>query len=641
MGKIFFSLAALLLASTANAQLDTIQGRSLDEVVVTANKYPQKQSTTGKVITVIPKEEIEKHNGRTLSQLLNDQAGVVINGALNNLGSVQTTYVRGAASGRTLILLDGVPLNDPSMINNEFDLNLFSLDNIERIEICKGAQSTLYGSDAIAGVINIITVNPNVNKPFNVKATLSEGNLGTLKSNVQLFGKYKKLNYSLRHARIYSNGFSAAYDSTGVKNFDRDKYNGNNTQVQLNYELSSALSLKTYLLNSRYEAGLDAGTFRDEKDFAVRNSTTTGGAGFVYRKGKIALNGTYQFSKMDRNFLNDSLFRTSTIFEDNQYDGKTHFAELYASTKFSKNFTLLTGIDYRKSAYEQLYLSRSIFGPYELTVPKTDMHQSAAYTSLNFSSSDQKLNIELGGRVNKHSKYGTNYTYTFNPSYSVNSAVRIFGSIATGFKAPTLYQLSINDALEAEKSINYEAGLQYRNERFSSRLVGFHRNINNGIDYNYITFQYFNYVKQVVSGIELEATFSPLKKLTLTGNYTYLGTRETTQNRATNKDTITYNYLLRRPAHLANVTIAYSPTSKLYISLSGKYVGDRYDIGGYQRPDLSLEAYFLANAHASYQVNEHVKLFADVQNIGNTQFFDVYGFTSIPRLYNAGVILNW
>src|SRR5919112_208197 len=92
-----FILAA---AITAGAQTDTLRGKRLDEVIVTANKYPQKQSTTGKVITVITKDEIEKSNGKTLSQLLNEQAGVTINGALNNAGAVQTVYVRGAASGR-------------------------------------------------------------------------------------------------------------------------------------------------------------------------------------------------------------------------------------------------------------------------------------------------------------------------------------------------------------------------------------------------------------------------------------------------------------------------------------------------------------------------------------------------------------
>jgi vitamin B12 transporter len=150
MTKKLLTSVFILTAIAAGAQTDTLHGNKLDEVVVTANKYPQKQSTTGKVITVINKDQIERSSGKTLSQLLNEQAGVTINGALNNAGAVQTMYVRGAASGRTLILLDGIPVNDPSMINNEFDLNLFSLDNIDRIEICKGAQSTLYGSDAIA-----------------------------------------------------------------------------------------------------------------------------------------------------------------------------------------------------------------------------------------------------------------------------------------------------------------------------------------------------------------------------------------------------------------------------------------------------------------------------------------------------------
>ncbi len=139
MTKIFITTTFIFAALAATAQSDTLQGKT-EEVVVTANKYSQKQSTTGKVITVINKDQIEKSHGKSVSQLLNEQAGITINGALNNAGSVQTLYVRGAASGRTLILLDGIPVNDPSMINNEFDLNLFSLENVDRIEICKGAQ---------------------------------------------------------------------------------------------------------------------------------------------------------------------------------------------------------------------------------------------------------------------------------------------------------------------------------------------------------------------------------------------------------------------------------------------------------------------------------------------------------------------
>src|SRR5687768_15873954 len=186
MRKIF-AVAALFISSQLAAQQDS--SKSLDPVILTATKLPQKQSSTGKVISVISKEQIEKNSGRTVGQLLNEQAGLTINGALNNLGSVQTVFMRGASSGRTLVLMDGIPVNDPSMLNNEFDLNLLSLNNIERIEICRGAQSTLYGSDAVAGVINIITTKSDATKPFNVKATISAGNYNTYKGNAQLYGK--------------------------------------------------------------------------------------------------------------------------------------------------------------------------------------------------------------------------------------------------------------------------------------------------------------------------------------------------------------------------------------------------------------------------------------------------------------------
>ena len=641
MTKKIFTTAFILAAIAAHAQTDTLRGNKLDEVVVTANKYPQKQSTTGKVITVITKDEIEKSSGKTLSQLLNEQAGVTINGALNNLGSVQTVYVRGAASGRTLILLDGIPVNDPSMINNEFDLNLFSLDNIDRIEICKGAQSTLYGSDAVAGVINIITVNQDVKKPFNVKATLSEGNLGTFRGNVQLYGRANKFTYSMRHARLFTNGFSAAYDSTGKAGFDKDGYDGNVTNAQLVFKASEALSLKSFAMYSQYKADIDAGVFTDEKDYTIDNSSLTGGAGFNYKKGIVAVTGTYQYSELKRNYYNDSLYRTSTIFENNDYFGKTQFAELYASIKIARPLTLLAGGDYRYSSYNQHYASVSVYGPYNSIAPDTSLHQKALYASLNYNGLGSKLNIEAGGRINKHSRYGTNSTFTFNPSYAFTKDFRVFGSIASGFKAPTLYQLSINENLEAEKSVNYEAGLQFSNKKINTRLVYFNRKIDNGIEYNYITFQYFNYVKQVVNGIELEAAVKPVEKLSVNANYTWLTSQETTQNRVTNKDTVTYDYSLRRPKHTINASITYQPVSKLYLSVSGKYVSSRYDVGGYQMPDVLLKDYFIAGAHAEFILDEHVKFFADAQNIFDKKFFDVRGYNSIPALFNGGVMLNW
>src|SRR5687768_17548980 len=123
--KLQLITAGLFISICALAQTDT-SSKSLDPVILTANKLPQKQRTTGKVITLISKDEIEKSAGKSLAQLLNEQAGITINGALNNAGTNQSLYMRGASSGRTLILLDGIPIYDPSVISNEFDLNLIS-----------------------------------------------------------------------------------------------------------------------------------------------------------------------------------------------------------------------------------------------------------------------------------------------------------------------------------------------------------------------------------------------------------------------------------------------------------------------------------------------------------------------------------
>ncbi|MES2004542.1 MAG: TonB-dependent receptor [Bacteroidota bacterium] len=642
MSKTLTLLSMLLSGSAVFAQKkDTIQTKVLDEVVVTANKLEQKQSTTGKVITVITKAQIEKSNGKTVAQLLNEQAGITINGALNNAGAVQTVYMRGASAGRTLILMDGIPLNDPSTITTDYDLNLFSINDVERIEVCKGAQSTLYGSDAIAGVVNIITVKKDVQTPFNIKATMSQGNLGTSRNNIQVYGKKDKLTYTARFARLYSNGFSSAYDSTGKKNFDNDKYDGTVSNAQVLYQVSPAFSVKAFGLYSHYKAGIDAGTFTDDKDYYINNSSFIGGTGFQYKKGRLTLNGTYQYSELKRNYRNDSLDRTSTIFEDNTYFGKSQFVELYAGIKLAEGLTLLTGADYRYNSYNQQYYSVSSFGPYSSTFRDTSLNQKALYGSLIYNSADKKWNIELGGRYNDHSRYGNNSTYTFNPSYSISNAVRLFASVSSGFKAPSLYQLSINDKLDAEKSVNYEGGISLQRKSFSTRLVYFNRQINNGIDYNYITFKYFNYVKQTVNGIELEVTVKPVEKVNITANYTFLGSEEITQNRVTTKDTVTYDYLLRRPKHTINLNAGVEVTKGLYVSVNGKYVSKRFDVGGYKKADVSLDGYFIVGAYADYTLNEHVKFFADAQNIGNKKFFDVRGFNSIPFLYNAGITFNW
>ncbi len=645
MKKKIFIAAAVLSSSIAVAQRaipDSL--KTLDEVIFTANKIPQRQTTTGKVITVIGKEQIEKSSGKSLGQLLNEQAGITINGALNNAGTNQSVYMRGAGTGRTLILLDGIPVYDPSFINSEFDLNLFSLNNVESIEICRGAQSTLYGSDAVAGVINILTIKKEVKKPLNVKATISAGSFNTFKTNLQVFGKRDKFSYTARFANLGSKGFSSAYDSTGKKDFDRDSYNGNVWNAALQYQATPQLSFRTFFQQSHYQNGLDAGIFTDEKDYTIDNKNTMAGAGFKFSGASVSITGNYQYSDFTRLYVNDSIDKPgfTKYSTDNNY-GKNQFAELYTNIKLGSGFSLLQGADYRFSNMNEQYFSLSSFGPYTSFTKDSVQSQASLYASLFYTALKEKINIESGGRLNVHSRYGSNYTYTFNPSFTISANWRAFGSIATGFKAPSLYQVYSAYGkldLKPERSQNYEMGLQQTHSTFRNRLVYFYRYIKDGIDFNNLSFQYFNINRQKVSGLEWETVIGPVKGLSVSANYTYLKTNEKSQSRITFKDT-SYDHLLRRPAHHVNITAGYRFKNGLFISASGKYVSSRWDVGGYKKTDIALKGYFLLASYMEYTFKDHLKFFADAQNLTNTKFVEARGYTSIPFMFNAGITFNW
>ena len=638
MGKKLMLLTLLFSAKIVSAQQDTT---TLDEVVVTANKMAQKQSTTGKVVTVITKSDLEKMGNKNLATLLQEQVGVTVNGSSNNAGSVQTIFTRGASGGRTLVLLDGIPVNDPSFINNDLDLNLFATSSIERIEICRGAQSTLYGSDAIAGVINIITTSKDISRPLQINASSILGSFGTQKNNLQVAGKKNKWSYSGRLAHTNSNGFSAANDTTGKNNFDADYYKGLAVHGQINYAATEHFSVKAFSMYNKYKAGVDAGVFRDDRDFTIENSSLLLGTGFVYKKNDFQITGTYQHNTLDRHFLNDSAHKTSTWFEKNDYAAASDYAEIYTSVKLSDRLTALAGLDYRKGSYSQDYLSVSGWGPYKFNDPTRYAEQSAIYGSLLYTSLNKKLTLELGGRANKHSVYGNNQTFTFNPSFAVNANTRIFASVSTGFKAPSLFQISINDKLDPEKATSYEAGFSYQNKTLQTRLVYFNRQTANGIDYNYINYQYFNYVKQAVNGLEFEIRKSITHQISAFANYTFLAGKETTQNRITNKDTITYDYLLRRPAHQLNMGISAQVNSKLRLEITGRYASKRYDVGGYAVRDILLKSYATLAANVDYQLNKHWRFTADIQNFTNTKYYEVYGFKTMPLNASVGAVFSW
>jgi vitamin B12 transporter len=623
----------LLFGQKEKPEKDSLTN-TLEEVIVTANKVEQKQNSTGKVVSVINAAQIQANAGRTVAQILNEQAGLYLPGSLSNAGTVPSIYMRGASSGRTLILIDGMPVGDPSMISNEFDLNLVPLNLIERIEILKGAQSTLYGSDAIGGVINIITKNKSIP---NWSADISIGSYGTRKLNLQHSKTFGKLNFTIGWGKETATGFTSATDITGKNNFDKDGYNNKHWFANINYAINPFWNLKISTHQTSYNADIDYGAFKDDKDDRFHNATKLTGLVLKYKKEKTIFQFQYQLSTQDRQYKNDSLDKNYTIFEDNQYIGKSHFADAFFSKLVAKNIQWVLGADFRYGSYHQTYVSISEYGPYNDNFKDTFQYQTALYSSLLINDATNKWLLELGGRMNKHNRYGANQTFTISPSYKLNSEIRFMASASTGYKAPSLYQLSYNEKLKPEQSFNTEMGIEYKTNPLFARAVYYNRTIDNGIDYNYIDYSFFNFIQQKVNGLELEMNWKPNAKNNFAANYTLMNGQETNQNRVTTKDTITYNYLLKRPKNSMGIQWAYEVSPKFNFSIAARYISKRYDVGGYAEEDISLKSYTLLNAHIQYKYNKYILLYADAQNIGNKVFQEINGYNAMGRMFMIGI----
>jgi vitamin B12 transporter len=643
MKKLFFVLAAVIISSTVQSQDTT--GTSLDEVILTANKYAKKQSETGKIVTVINRQQLERSGGKTLSELLNTVAGITVVGANNNLGTNLTTSIRGSSAGNVLILLDGIPVNDPSVITNYFDLNFITIDQIERIEILKGGQSTLYGSDAVAGVINIISKKAGLKK-ITVNGNFTGGSYKTLKQSVGFSGRGNKADYSVNYTHHSSDGFSTAYDKNGTGDFDKDGYKQHIINGRVGFQLSKRLKATLLGRFSNYKTDLDASAFTDEKDYTADNNNKQAGAGIVYTFNKGALHVNYNYNRAERSYLDDSAYKSSPYvdFSKSSYIGKTKYTEIYANWQL-KQWELLIGGDYRYNITHQSYWSTGPFGPYDPPVLIAEMNQISPYASVNYKYNH--FNLELGSRLNFHSEYGNNVTFTFNPSIIIKNKVKVFGNLYSAFKTPTLYQLFDQSAgnanLSPEKGIIAEVGAELVTVKsFKARLVGFYRDTKDAIVYTFnpSTFEskYLNVSKQTNYGAEMEVNYSK-GKLNIMANYTYTNGKTKSPYDGTGsplgKDTSYFN-LYRIPKHAINLHAGVQVTKALFVSTQIHSVSKREEFiyGGV--PEI-LKAYTTIDLYGEYKFAKNIKLFLDLKNVTNKQYFDFLGYNARKFNFTTGV----
>ncbi|WP_144017415.1 TonB-dependent receptor plug domain-containing protein [Ekhidna lutea] len=601
-------IAFACMGWTVEAQ-DSLKTVQLDEVVITGTKSEIPVEKSGKSIFKITRKDIEQMGANTIADVLNQVPGVQMDGNYGTPGTNIGYFIRGASSKRTLVLIDGVPFNDPSGIDQTYDLRLLNLDQVESIEVLKGGASTLYGTGAAAGVINIQLKEPE-NQAIGGQANVEYGSFNTFNGNLGISGSQEKIAYLINGGYKKSDGFSAAKDESGSNDFDDDSFEGYNVLGKVDYSFSNEFSLGFTGSYDEFKNDFDAGAFSDSETNFSEYSQIRAGIRPSYRWSGGSVKGNAFISKLDRMFES---FGSLT-----EYDGRNHQVDILINQNLSDQFKLIGGANYQRLEYEQPDFDNKSF---KMVDP---------YLTFVFDNSD--FNLQIGGRLNMHSDYGSNFVYNINPSYFIDKDkldVKVYGSYATGYITPSLFQLfgpfGSNPDLEPEESETAEIGVATYLSKVNFDLVYFYRNDESLIIY---TDQYENSNEQIeTDGIEMTSSFNISKELTLAANYTY--------TRRLNEEV-----MYRIPTHKYGASLAYVLSNGLVASMDYLHTGERplryFDNSSFETVNVNGEAFDLFDFKISYKWNDFT-LSGSVRNIFDADYEAIAGFNSVGRNYSAGL----
>ena len=626
MRNYFYTTAFLVcLGWTVKAQ-DSLTAIQLNEVTVIGTKTERTIEESGKTISRLNRADIEASGGETLADLLNKLPGVHMDGNFGPQGANISYRVRGAASRQTLILVDGVPFNDPSGITQTFDLRYLDLNQVESVEVLKGGLSTLYGTGAAAGVINIKLRRP-ANNQLSGSASAEYGSFNTLHTGLSAGGTSEKLRYMISGGYRRSDGFSAAMSEDATVKFDDDGFESINLLARIGYQFSSAFSMEVTASSDDIEYDYDAMAFVDNDAFAEQSQVRLGlSPQYAWESGTLKADVFY--SKTDRLFNGPDFFDPNSRFIS-EFEGRTIQSDILIDQSLSDNVKLVGGFNYQDISYEQPEVDEKNFKMY-------DPYATAIYEGGNF-------NLQFGGRLHMHSEYGRNLVWNVNPSYLMpmgSSALKIKGSYSTSFITPSLYQILDpfygNADLEPEDSQSAEGGFEfYAAGGLSFGAVYFYRNDNNAIGFrsffddqgNFSGGEYFNIDDhREVNGIELTGDFKPNSKFSLSGHYTFM------------RPMSAYQTIYRVPQDKYGFALSYHPVQHATIKFTYLHVGETTEAA--YPEDVTLSAYDLIDGFVSYRYKT-VRLSLAVNNIFNVNYTAIRGFNTIGRNYNVGIRYNF
>jgi vitamin B12 transporter len=588
-------------------------GPAQETIVVTASRIPQDIRTVGSSVSVITSQDIAQFQERFVLDALTAVPG--LDSAQNGpRGGTASIFMRGADSYQTMVLIDGVPVNDPSGPESAFDFGRLMSADIQRIEVLRGPQSTLYGGDAVGGVVNIITSRKT--DGFNASALAEGGSYGTRTFAGNIAGGTEKFGGYLNVTQYNSDGFPAADEKFGNRLAD----GLNTTQVTGGGHLTPSdwLSIDLALRSADSEAGYAGSNFLLGRPVDAPNESRT-----HERSGRLA--ATTSFLDGDLTgvaSMTESTTRRNLLdsqFGDSVFDGERRKAEYVESGKILNGLTFVGGLSWQEDLAHTSYdvphetITRAIFGELQAQ-PITDLYLTA------------------GGRMDDHSTFGDFDTYRITAAYFIDGiGAKLHGAVGTGFRAPSLYELfdsfSGNPKLQPETSQGWEAGIDQKiGSTLTVKATYFDQKINNRIDFNPVTFVSFNNGHTTAQGVELEADFSPISSVNIRAVYTYDRT----------KDLATGQELLRRPQNAGSLMAAWQATDALSLTAKLRGVGDRLDSGGHV-----LAAYATADLGAQYAVTPQLTIEARIINISDTRYEEVYGYGTPRRSAYGGVAFKY
>jgi vitamin B12 transporter len=599
-----------------------VDNEETQEIVVSATKLETPEKEVGSSITVITAGQIEKMQKTSVLEVLKTAPALDVNQS-GGPGGATSILIRGAKSEHTLVIIDGVEMNDPITPGRTFNFAHLSVDNIERIEILRGPQSTLYGSDAIGGVINIITKRGGgIPSAF---ASVEGGSYSSFRGAAGSSGGNEWIRYSAGFSHWNTDGISAASESDG--NSEQDMYKNTNVYGTLTlepaYNFDLDFTLRFIDADSNGDIGYGVGgddpnyltlsqqvSFRSQGRLYLFDDIWEQTLGFSFTDHDL-------FTRNDRDEVNPDNYLLST------YQGRILKFDWQSNFYIHDTNIATFGIETEEDKGESTYYEESIYGPWTNNFESKSARTTGYYLQDQIKLWDSWFTT-LGVRFDDHSRFGTKTTYRVATAYLVQqTGTKIKASYGTGFKAPTLLQLYSywgNEDLGPEESTGWDFGLEQSvfENRISVGATYFYNDIDNLINFEGAT--YDNVGEAVMKGVEAYGSIQPTEKLETRFSYTYTNT----------KDKATAEDLIRRADNKFSFNLDYGFMEKGNIHLDLLFIGERddlvFDPVTYESSRVMQDGYVTVNPAFSYLISEGVQMFFRIENLFDRNYEAISGY---------------